>query len=166
MDARVGAVHLVHDEDDGEARLECLAQHEPGLGERALARVDEQEHTIDHREAALDLTAEVRVAGGVDDVDLHPAVADRDVLREDRDALLALEVVRVQDPVVDLLVVPERARLPEHGVDQRGLAVVDVGNNCHIAEIISLGARGHEPSLELRAGFNPAPPGCGASQRF
>ena len=148
LDARVGPVHLVHDEDDGQARLERLAQHEPGLGERSLARVDEQEHAVDHRQAPLDLAAEVRVARGVDDVDLHPAVAHRDVLGEDRDALLALEVVRVEDPVVDLLVVPERARLPEHGVDQGGLAVVDVGDNCHVSEIISLGARGHEPSLE------------------
>ena len=93
-DAGVAAVDLVHHEDHGQPRLERLAQHEAGLGQRALAGVDEQQHAVDHGEAALDLAAEVGVAGGVDDVDLHVAVPDRGVLGEDGDALLALEVGR------------------------------------------------------------------------
>ena len=59
---------------------------------------------------ALDLAAEVGVAGRVDDVDLHAADADRGVLGEDRDALLALEVGRVHDALVDVLVLAERCR--------------------------------------------------------
>ena len=121
-------------------RLERLAQHEPRLRERALARVDEQQHTVDHRERALDLAAEVGVTGRVDDVEDHVAVANRRVLGEDRDALLALEVVRVHHPLVDVLVGAERAGLPQQGVDQRGLAVVDVGDDRNIAQIR---ARGH-----------------------
>ena len=121
-------------------RLERLAQHEARLRERALTRVDEQQHTVDHRERALDLAAEVGVTGRVDDVEDHVAVADRRVLGEDRDALLALEVVRVHDPLVDVLVGAERAGLPQQGVDQRGLAVVDVGDDRDIAQIR---ARGH-----------------------
>ena len=134
-DAGVAAVDLVDHEDDGQARLERLAQHEPGLGQRALAGVDEQEHAVDHREPPLDLAAEVGVAGGVDDVDLHAAVAHRGVLGEDRDALLALEVGRVHDPVDDLLVGAERAGLAQHGVDERGLAVVDVGDDGDVADV-------------------------------
>ena len=42
--------------------------------------------------------------GRVDDVDLRLAVADRGVLGEDRDALLALEVHRVHHPLGDVLV--------------------------------------------------------------
>ena len=68
-DAGVGAVGLVDQQDDGKLRLERLAQHEAGLRQRALARVDEQDDAVDHRQAALDLAAEVGVAGGVDDVD-------------------------------------------------------------------------------------------------
>ena len=93
--ARVGAVGLVDHEDDGQARHEGLAQHEAGLRQRALARVDEQEHAVDHGQAALDLTAEIGVARRVDDVDGHAAPVDRRVLGEDRDALLALQVARV-----------------------------------------------------------------------
>ena len=70
-DARVGPVDLVDDEDHRQLRLERLAQHEARLGQRPLAGVDEQQHAVDHRQPALDLAAEVGVAGRVDDVELH-----------------------------------------------------------------------------------------------
>jgi hypothetical protein len=104
---------------------------------RALGGIDEQQHAVDHRQAALDLAAEVGVARGVDDVELHVAVLDRGVLGEDRDALLALEVHRVHDALVHVLVGAERAGLPQHRVDQRRLAVVDVGNDRDVAEVLS-----------------------------
>ena len=70
-DPGVAAVDLVDHEHDGHVGVERLAQHEPGLRQRALAGVDQQHDAVDHREAALDLAAEVGVAGGVDDVDRH-----------------------------------------------------------------------------------------------
>ena len=70
-DAGVGAVGLVDQQDDGELRLERLAQHEARLRQRALARVDQQDDAVDHGQTALDLAAEVGVTGGVDDVDRH-----------------------------------------------------------------------------------------------
>ena len=142
-DPGVGAVDLVDHEHDRHVGVERLAQHEPGLGQRALARVDQQHDPVDHRQPALDLAAEVGVAGGVDDVDRHPAlgrgrsdVVHRGVLREDRDALLALEVTGVHHPVDDGLglVHGERPGLAQHGVDQRGLAVVDVGDDRDVAQ--------------------------------
>ncbi len=142
-DPGVGPVDLVDNEDHRKVRLESLAEHETGLRERAFARVDEEEHTVDHGERALDLTAEVGVAGSVDDVEGHVAVLHRGVLREDRDALLALEVVRVHHPLVDVLVGAERSGLPEKRVDEGGLAVVDVGDDRHVAQVV---ARAHEDS--------------------
>ena len=41
-DARVRPVDLVDDEDQRQPRLECLAQHEACLRQRALARVHEE----------------------------------------------------------------------------------------------------------------------------
>ena len=125
----------------GQARLERLAQDEAGLRQRALGRVDEQQDAVDHRQPALDLAAEVRVAGRVDDVDLHVAALNGGVLGEDRDALLALQVARVHDALGDVLVLAERAGLPEHRVDERRLAVVDVGDDRDVAQVIALGER-------------------------
>ena len=87
-------------------------------------------------EHALDLAAEVGVAGRVDDVDLHVLVADRDVLREDRDAALALLVVGVEHALGDLLVLAEHVGGLQQPVDQRGLAVVDVGDDGDVAYVV------------------------------
>ena len=125
-------------------RFERLAQHEAGLRQRPFARVDEQEHAVDHREPALDLAAEVGVTGCVDDVQRDVAVPHRGVLREDRDALLALEVVRVHHPFGDVLVGAEGSRLPQQTVDERGLAVIDVRDDRDVAQI---GANGHQCRL-------------------
>ena len=146
VDPRVRAVDLVHDEDHRQARVEGLAQHEARLRQRPLARVDEQEHAVHHRQPALDLASEVRVAGSVDDVDLRPAVTHRGVLGEDRDALLALEVHRVEHALGDHLVRAERARLPQQGVDQSRLSVIDVRDDRHVADAC---AEGHGSRVSM-----------------
>src|SRR5205814_6369686 len=55
----------------------------------------------------------------------------------DRDALLPLQVHGVEHALGHVLVGPERAGLPEHGVDQRGLAVVDVGHDGDVAQVLT-----------------------------
>jgi len=135
-DARVGPVDLVHDQDDGEPSGERLAQHEPRLRQRPFARVDEQQDAVHHGEAALDLAAEIRVPRRVDDVDLHVAEPHGGVLREDGDAPLALEA-RVHHAVDGLLVLREGARLAQEGVDERRLAVVDVGDDRDVPDVLA-----------------------------
>ncbi len=72
--AGVGAVDLVDDDDRLEAQRERLAGDELGLRHRPFGGVDEQDHAVDHGEDALDLGAEIGVAGRVDDVDVVIAV--------------------------------------------------------------------------------------------
>ena len=69
--ARVGAVDLVDDDDRLEAERERLAGDELGLRHRPFGGVDQQDHAVDHGEDALDLGAEVGVAGRIDDVDVR-----------------------------------------------------------------------------------------------
>jgi hypothetical protein len=82
-------------------------------------------------------------------------VAHSGVLREDRDALLALEVHRVHDAVIDVLVLSEGAGLPEHGVDERRLPVVDVRDDRHVSEVF---AKLHEQ--RTRVGRRPFRVNC------
>jgi hypothetical protein len=86
------------------------------------------------------------VTGRVDDVELDAAVVDRRVLGEDRDALLALEIHRVHHPIGDVGALPEGARLPQQGVHEGRLAVVDVGHDGDVAEVVS-GGGGHAARL-------------------
>ena len=132
VDART--IDLVDDDDRLEAHLERLLRHEPRLRHRALVGVDEEQHRVDHAEHALDLAAEVGVARGVDDVDARALPCHGGALRQDRDAALALEIVRVHRALGDDLAGPERAGLLEESIDEGGLAVIDVGDDCDVAD--------------------------------
>ena len=136
-DPGVGPVDLVDDKDDREFECQGLAQHKAGLGQRTFAGIDEQDDGVDHGERPFDLTAEVGVTRRVDDVDLVTAVPDRRVLGEDRDALLAFEVHGVHDPVLQLGSLSEGAGLPQKGIDERRLAMVDVGDHRHVPQVVA-----------------------------
>ena len=129
-------INLVDDDHDLEAGVDSVTQHEAGLGHGALKGVDQQQGAVGHTQHALDLAAKVGVARGVDDVDLNVLVLDRDVLGENRNAALTLLVVRVQDAVLDLLVGTEGVRGTQELVDHRRLAVVDVGDDGDVPQIV------------------------------
>ena len=135
--AGVRTVDLVDDDDDRQAERQRMLKDEAGLRHRAFKGVDQQQHAVDHLEHALDLAAEIGVAGGVHDVDLDILVVDGGVLGQDGDAALALNRVAVHDAVGDLLVFAEDAALLEHFVDQRGFAVVDVRDDGDVADILT-----------------------------
>jgi hypothetical protein len=84
--------------------------------------------------AAFDLAAEVGVARGVHQVDPYPPPLDGDRLGQDGDASLPLLVVGVQHPLHPGLVRAEDPGGVEDGVDQGGLAVVDMGHQGDVAE--------------------------------
>ena len=133
--AGVLAVDLVDDHDDLEAAFQRLAEHETGLGQGAFRRVDQQDGAVGHGQGALDLTAEVGVAGGVDDVDFHAVPAHGTVLGGDGDAAFPFQIHAVHDTVIDLLVASENPALAEECVHERGLAVVNVSNDGDITKL-------------------------------
>ena len=134
---RIGSrsIDLVDDDDRLAAQGQRLAQHEAGLGHRAVERVDDEQHTVDHPQDALDFATEVGVAGRIDDVDLGVLPVDGSVLGEDRDAPLALEGVRVHDAFLDDLVLAERTGLPKHLVHEGRFAMIDVGDDGDVADL-------------------------------
>ena len=156
-DSSVAAVDLVDHKDDWQFLGQSLAEHEAGLGKRTLRGVDQEQHPIDHLQATLNFAAEVGVARRVDDVDgdgrtVRQPVTYGGVLGEDGDALLSLQVHRVQHPFLDSLADAKRPRLPEHRVDQGGLAMVDVGDDRYVPQIRT---DGHAETLS-QGGGNPA----------
>ena len=111
-----------------------------GLGLDALARVHDQERALAGRQAAGDLVREVHVPRRVDQVqDVVLAVlglvveAHRVLL--DGDAALALQVHRVEE-LLGHLPLGEGARPLHEPVRQRGLPVVDVGDDREVADVL------------------------------
>ena len=114
-------------------RFQCLAQYVASLGQRAFAGVHQEHDAVYHLESALDFAAEVAVAGRVDDVDFHVVIKNRGVFGEDGDATLAFQFVRVHDSFDVVFVGAKGAALLQHGIDQRGFAVVNVRDDSDVA---------------------------------
>ena len=133
--AGVGAVDLVDDDDGLEAHLQRLRHHELGLRQRAFGGVHQHQRAVHHVEDALDLAAEVGVARRIDDIDAGVLPHDRGRLGENGDAALALEIVGIHGALDHALVLAIGAGLLQQPVDQRGLAVVDVGDDGDVAKI-------------------------------
>ena len=64
-------------------------------------------------------------------------MTDGGIFGEDRDALLALEVHRIEHAVGNILVLAERTGLPEHRVDERRLPVIDVRDDRDVADVLA-----------------------------
>jgi hypothetical protein len=97
---------------------------------------------VDHAEAALDLATEVGVAGGVDHVDGDRAVAAWTPLYETAVFLARIVMPFSRSRSLESIArssrcswAAEGVRLAEHGVDQSGLAMVDVGDDRHVAQV-------------------------------
>ena len=133
--AGVGAIDLVDDDDRLQPDLERLGDHELGLRQRTLGGVDQYQRAVHHVEDALDLAAEIGVTGRIDDIDAGVLPHDRRHLGQDGDAALALEVVAIERALGDTLVFAKRARLLQQAVDQRGLAMVDMGDDGDVAQL-------------------------------
>src|SRR5690606_12795007 len=133
---RARTVDLVDHNDGVEAGLEGLLGDEAGLRHRAVDGVDYQQNAVNHRHHALDLTAEVGVAGGVDDVDVVVFPLQRGVLGQDGDAAFLFLVVAVHHALVLELLTVQGAGQAQEFVDEGGLAMVDVGDDGDIAEIL------------------------------
>ncbi len=130
------AVHFVDHHDGPQAQGQGLAGDELGLGHGAVEGVHHQEHRVHHAQHPFHLAAEVRVAGGVHDVEPVAAPVQGRGLGQDGDATLPFLVVAVHGPFLHPLVVPEHVGALEHGVHQRGLAVIHVGDDGDVADLL------------------------------
>ena len=77
----------------------------------------------------------VGVARRIDDVDAAVLPVEGGDLGQDGNAAFAFEIVRIHGALGHFLVLAERAGLGQQPVDQRGFAVVDVGNDRNVAQV-------------------------------
>ena len=148
VDALVGAVDLVDNNNDSVAKFECARQDKSRLRHRAFGRVNKQDNAVYHLEYTLDLAAEVRVSRRVNYVYFRIAVLHGGVLCHYCDSALALKVVRVHDSLNYLLIFAVNTALLEHLIDKRCLAVVNVRNYRNISEFLHLNPTPNQNSTQ------------------
>ncbi len=136
---RARQVELVHARDQLEAAVDRQVRVGDGLGLDALRGVDQEERAVARGERARDLVGEVHVPGRVDQVEavelpVAGGVGDPHRLGLDRDAALALELHRVQHLGAHGARVDGVGHLQD-AIGQRGLPVVDVGDDREVADV-------------------------------
>src|ERR1019366_10132447 len=77
---RVFSVNLVDDDNGLQMKLQAFLQYEFRLRQATLRSIDQEQNAIHHFQDALDLAAEIRVAGSIDDIQLFTTPMDRGVL--------------------------------------------------------------------------------------
>ena len=101
----------------------------------AFLCVNQQHHTIDHAQCTFYFTTEVRVAGGVDNIDVGAFPSHSAVLGQNRNAAFFFNGVVVHHGVNDFFVLSKRAGLTQQLIDHGGLAVVNVGDDRDVANL-------------------------------
>ena len=127
-------VDLVDEQQGGDAQpLQDPHQH-PGLPLHAFDRGDDEDRPVEDAEGTLDLGDEVRVAGGVDQVDREVPECERDHGGLDGDAALPLEVEEVGAgaAVVHAADLVDDAGEEQEAFGEAGLTGVDVRQDAEV----------------------------------
>ncbi len=135
--ACAGAIHFVDDHDGFEPQRECFAGDEARLWHRAIDGVYQQQHRVHHGQHALHFAAEIGMAGRIHDVDAILTPTDGGVLRQDGDTALALQIIGVHDTLDQRGALVKSAGLLEQSVHECCLAMVDVGDDGDVSEVLN-----------------------------
>ena len=130
-------VNFIDTDDDRELHLESLAEDEFGLGHNAFEGVYNENGTVYHFQNPFHFSAEIRMPGGIDNIDLGILIRNGGILGQDGDAAFPLNIIGIHDPFPNLLIGTEYAALLQQFIYQGRFAVIDMGDDCYVSDIIS-----------------------------
>ena len=131
---RAIAINFIDHNDRPEAQSQGFFGHETRLRHRAFNRIHQQQDPINHRQHALDFTAEISVTRGIHDVDVDAFIINGGVLGENGNAALFFKIVGIHDAFSNVLVGGEGTGLMKKFVNKGSFTVVDVGDDGDISK--------------------------------
>ena len=111
--AGILAVHLIDDHNRLQPARQGLGQHEFRLRQRTFGGVAQNNGAIHHGQNALNLTAEIGVAGRVHNVDLHTLPFHGGGFGKDGDAAFAFQIIAVKRAFRNILIGAEGTGLAQ-----------------------------------------------------
>ena len=108
-----------------------------GLWHRSFIGIHQQQHAVHHVQNPFYFAAKVSVPWCIQNVDLATIVNYGSIFCQDSNATFPFLIIGVHDTFLHHLIGTENPALFQHGVDQRGLTMVYVGNDGNITQIIS-----------------------------
>ena len=137
---RADAVHLVHKCNPGNVVPVRLSPDRLGLGLHPLHRRENPDGTVQHPQAALDLSTEIHMPGRVHNVDFVSLPVTGGSCGGDGDAplLLLLHPIHHRSTLIDRTHLVALAGVIEYALGDRGLACIDVGNNADVALLMQV----------------------------
>ena len=129
----IGLVDLVYTYDDLVVKLKCALKNESCLRHRTFSCINKKDNSVYHLENTLDLTAEIRVSGSIDNVDLNVLIVYRRVLCENGNTPFLLDIIRVHYASNGLLIFSVYTTLLEQSVNKRCFAVFNVRDYCNVS---------------------------------
>ena len=102
-------------------------------------RIDQEYNAINHRQGAFDFAAKIRVSWCIDDVDVRAFPANGTVFGKNSNAAFAFDGIAVHHAFNHFFVLGKSARLAQELVDHSGLAMIDVGDDGDVTDLLSHG---------------------------
>ena len=133
----IRTVYFIDHDNDLQVERQSLLQNKSRLRHGSLESIDQENDTVNHLQDTFYLTAEIRVAWRIDDVDFGVLIMNCRVLGKNGDASLPLDGTGVHDTFLNHLIITEGSALSQEFVDQCRLAVIDMSNDGNITDIIS-----------------------------
>ena len=142
-------VELVDDDRAGQTLVRGLGEHLAGVHLDAVDGGDDDDGRLDGGERFEGRADEVRIAGGVEDVEVLAVVIDVEDVGVDGEVVFMFLVVGVGDggPVVHAAHPIDRVGLEEQGIGQAGLARGAVPHECNVPDVLHQVLDGHERLL-------------------
>ena len=131
----VRPVHLVDHDQNLQLQFQRLLQHKAGLRHGSFKAVHQQQHAVHHLQHPFDLSAEICMPGGIDNVNFGFSVMHGSIFTQNGDAPLPFQVVGIHHAVHHLLVFSVYAALFQHLINQGRLAMIHMCNDCNIPNI-------------------------------